>query len=379
MTERTGNGAGARDGAGATAGANGAGAGSIKAFFDEHPNLQFVFTGGKGGVGKTVAAAAIALHHARLGKRALVASLNPVHSLSSVFAQDLGGGKPRVVRDAVADGGGELHAVELETTEVVRRYRDQIATRVREFLKWADIPVNAKPFVDIAVTNPAFEESAMFDRMVDVILDEGGTDGGASGGYDVVVFDTAAVANAVRLIGLSKIYGLWLDRMIESRKEALSLKVQLAFRQEKVMEEVKKDPLIADLLAMNERFARVKEILIDQERTAFFFVTLPLALPIAVVRRFIAMVGEYDIPVGGVLVNEVLDAALIGGDDEYLTNKVEEQRGYLGEIDHDLGGLVRGFLPLYPSEVDGLDDVTRAADDLLSYEPPLWREVRAGS
>jgi arsenite-transporting ATPase len=91
------------------------------------------------------------------------------------------------------------------------------------------------------------------------------------------------------------------------------------------------------------------------------------------------MVGEYDIPVGGVLVNEVLDAALIGGDDEYLTNKVEEQRGYLGEIDRDLGGLVRGFLPLYPSEVDGLDDVTRAADDLLGYEPPLWREVTARS
>lgn len=220
----------------------------------------------------------------------------------------------------------------------------------------------------------------MFDRMVDVILGEG--DGQADGAeapsanrYDVVVFDTAAVANAVRLIGLSKIYGLWLGRMIESRKEALSLKVQLAFRQEKVMEEVKKDPLIADLLGMNQRFARVKEILIDQERTAFFFVTLPLALPIAVVRRFIAMVGEYDIPVGGVLVNEVLDAALVGGGDEYLANKVEEQRGYLTEIDRDLGGLVRGFLPLYPSEIDGVDDVTRAADDLLTYEPPLWREV----
>jgi arsenite/tail-anchored protein-transporting ATPase len=354
-------------------------AGGIKAFFNDHPDLRFVFTGGKGGVGKTVAAAAIGLHHARLGKRVLIASLNPVHSLSSVFAQDLGGGKPRPVRGALDNGSGDLHAVELETSEVVRRYRDQIATRVREFLKWADIPVNAKPFVDIAVTNPAFEESAMFDRMVDVILDEGTTDGGPSGGYDVVVFDTAAVANAVRLIGLSKIYGLWLGRMIESRKEALSLKVQLAFRQEKVMEEVKKDPLIGDLLAMNQRFTRVKDILIDAERTAFFFVTLPLALPIAVVRRFIAMVGEYDIPVGGVLVNEVLDAALVGGGDEYLANKVSEQRGYLTEIDRDLGGLVRGFLPLYPSEVDGPDDVTRAADDLLSYEPPLWREVTARS
>jgi arsenite-transporting ATPase len=347
---------------------------TIRDFFAGHPDLRFVFTGGKGGVGKTVAAAAIGLHHARQGKRVLVASLNPVHSLSSVFAQDLAGGRPRQVQGA----DGKLDAVELETGQVVARYRDTIAKRVREFLKWADIPVDHKPFVDIAVTNPAFEESAMFDRMVDVMLDEAGE-------YDMVVFDTAAVANAVRLIGLSKIYGLWLERMIASRKEALSLKVQLAFRQEKVMEEVQKDPLVADLLAMNERFTSVKGVLVDETRTAFFFVTLPLALPIAVVRRFISMVGEYDIPVGGVIVNQVLDRALLGAEqpgaapggteEEYLANKIEEQRGYLAEIERELGPLVRAFLPLYPDEVDGADDVVRAADDLLAYEPPLWREV----
>src|SRR5207253_2247499 len=94
---------------------------------------------------------------------------------------------------------------------------------VKEFLRWADIPLDARPFIEIAATNPAFEESAMFDRMVDYILKEGEA-------YDRVIFDTAAVANAVRLIGLSKIYGLWLTRMIDSRKEALSMRVQLSVR-----------------------------------------------------------------------------------------------------------------------------------------------------
>jgi arsenite/tail-anchored protein-transporting ATPase len=314
------------------------------------------------------------VHLASTGKRVLLASTNPVHSLSGLLDQDVFG------RHTPVAGVENLWALEIDTRESIERAKADIKEKIEWFLRFAEVKTKAEEFVGAATTNPAFEESAMFDRMVDVILDEGATsDGATARPYDVVVFDTAAVANAVRLIGLSKIYGLWLDRMIESRKEALSLKVQLAFRQEKVMEEVKKDPLIADLLGMNERFARVKDILVDAERTAFFFVTLPLALPIAVVRRFIAMVGEYDIPVGGVLVNEVLDSALIGGGDEYLTNKVEEQRGYLAEIDRELGGLVRGFLPLYPSEVDGLDDVTRAADDLLAYEPPLWREVTARS
>src|SRR3989449_3882907 len=157
-------------------------------------------------------------------------------------------------------------------------------------------PVGRETFIEIATTNPAFEESAMFDRMVDYILTEGES-------YDRVIFDTAAVANAVRLIGLSKIYGLWLTRMIDSRKEALSMRVRLSFRKEKIMEEVRKDPLLADLMSMNERFEKAKGVLVDPERTAFFFVTLPLALPIAVVRRFIGMVQKFAIPIGGVIVN----------------------------------------------------------------------------
>src|SRR2546427_10231642 len=94
--------------------------------------------------------------------------------------------------------------------------------------------------------------------------------------------------------------------MIDSRKEALSMRVQLSFRKEKIMEEVRKDPLLADLMSMNERFEKAKGVLVDPERTAFFFVTLPLALPIAVVRRFIGMVQKFAIPIGGGIVNEVL-------------------------------------------------------------------------
>src|SRR5947199_4762746 len=98
--------------------------------------------------------------------------------------------------------------------------------------------------------------------------------------------------------------------MIDSRKEALSMRVQLSFRKEKVMEEVKKDPLMADLISMNERFEKAKGVLVDAERTAFVFVTLPLALPRAVVRRFISMVQRFNISIGGVRGNGRLRPAM---------------------------------------------------------------------
>jgi arsenite-transporting ATPase len=338
---------------------------SLAQFLEAHPDLKFVFTGGKGGVGKTVTAAGLALYFAGKNKRVLLASLNPVHSLSSVFDQDLAGGKTKAVQDG--DLGGRLQAVEVETKDVVERYRENIGKRVREFLKWSDIPVDAKPFVDIAVTNPAFEESAMFDKMTDVMLTEGSD-------YDVIVFDTAAVANAIRLIGLSKIYGLWLGRMIESRKEALSLRVQLSFRKEKIMEEVKKDPLMGDLIDMNDRFNRVKDVLLDPKRTAFFFVTLPLALPISVVERFIESVKSYGVPVGGVVVNSILPREVVQQhqDETYLANKFEEQQGYLRRIKENLGPLVRAQIPQYEDEVRGMRSVQKLSKDMFEYEPDFW-------
>lgn len=338
---------------------------TLMQLLNEKPALRFIFTGGKGGVGKTVAAAGIAIQFAEQGKRTLLASLNPVHSLSSVFGQALSGGAVLPVK-----GVSNLFVVEVETQEVVTRYRESIGRRVREFLKWADIPIDARPFVDIAATNPAFEESAMFDKMMDIML-------GERGNFDTIVFDTAAVANAVRLIGLSKIYGLWLGRMIASRKEALSLRVQLSFRKERMMEEVTKDPLMADLISMNKRFLQVKDLLIDPQQTAFFFVTLPLALPISVVKRFIGMVGEYHIPVGGVLVNQVLPPEIVSNhpDETYLQNKYQEQLGYMRIIKNDLSELVCGFIPLYEGEVVELKMIQRVTGDLFTYEPAYWGDL----
>ncbi|MCD6242785.1 ArsA family ATPase [Candidatus Bathyarchaeota archaeon] len=318
-----------------------------------------MFTGGKGGVGKTIAAAGIAYHFASKGEKVLLASLNPVHSLSSLFQQDLTGGVVKPVK-----GAKNLYAIEVDITERKEKYKAQLAEKLRMFLKWADISMKADEFVDIASTNPAFEESAMFDETMEIMLNKAEE-------YDRIVFDTAAVANAVRLLGLSKIYGLWLSRMIKSRKEALSLRVKLSFRKEKVQEEVKKDPLIADLLEMNERIKKAKEIFNDPERTAFFFVTLPLALPIAVVKRFIGMVQGFNIPTGGVIVNQVIPEELVKRKkvSEYLTNKFKEQEGYLKIIKRDLWPMVRAIIPLYETEILGVDMVAKVAEDLASWKP----------
>jgi len=317
-------------------------------FINSKPGLKYLFFGGKGGVGKTVVAAGAAYYLAEhLGRKTVISSTNPVHSLSSTFKMDLWG-------KGIQKIANNLYAIELDISKTIEKYKVEVRDKILTFVKHADIPVNPEPFIDIATTNPAFEEAAMFDDMIDLIL---------KGEFDAYVFDTAPVAHTYRLLGMSKVYDLWLARLIKSREEALSTRLKLAFRKEKIAEEIKKDPILQSALETRRRTEEAKKVLTDAEKTAFFFVTLPLALPIAVIERFITWVQAFNIPIGGVIVNGLIpkEICAIENPSSYVLNKLKEQEGYLETIHKKFPGLVRAYIPLYESEVIGIEMIEKVA------------------
>jgi arsenite-transporting ATPase len=327
---------------------------SFASFVAEKYNLKYLFFGGKGGVGKTAIAGAAAYYLSeRLGKKVLISSTNPVHSLSSLFGQDLW---KRGIQQI--QGTKNLYAIEIDISATIERYKDEIRRRLTQFLKFADVPVDVEPFIEIATTNPAFEESAMFDDIINLILNEK---------FDAYVFDTAPVAHTYRLLGMSKVYDLWLHKMIKSREETLSLRVKLSFRKDKIIQELKKDPLLMTLMATKKNTEDARKLLTDEQRTAFFFVTLPLALPIAVIERFIIWVEAFEIPIGGVIVNEVIPVVDQGSTQSlssYVVNRMNEQSGYIRIVAEKFPGMVRAMVPLYEREVNGLEMVSRMAESL---------------
>lgn len=222
-------------------------------YLRDHASLKYVFFGGKGGVGKTAMAGTTALWLAGAGKRTLLASTNPVHSLSGLLERSALG-----VPTAVAEN---LWAYEIDTKETIERSKREIREKIQWFLKFTDISTKADDFVESATMNPAFEESAMFENMVDLMLrDE----------YDVYVFDTAPTANARRLLGMSKVYSLWVDKMLKSREEARTLREMLSFSKKK-----EEDPPLDYLLQFRQRMDHARRRLTDQERTAFFSSRFP--------------------------------------------------------------------------------------------------------
>jgi arsenite/tail-anchored protein-transporting ATPase len=319
---------------------------SMSDFFKEHAGLRYVFFGGKGGVGKTVMAGVTAVQLARQGKRTLLASTNPVHSLSGLLGQDVFG-------KAVAVTGVEnLWASEIDTRDAIERSKREIKEKIQWFLKFAEISTKADEFVEAATMNPAFEESAMFENMVDLMFKDE---------YDVYVFDTAPTANARRLLGMSKVYGLWVQKMLKSREEAQSLREALSFTKKQ-----EEDPLMKYLVEFRGRIAHARELLTDPNKTAFFFVTLPEALPIAVIRRFINWFTDFGIPVGGVVVNMVIRPEEGESSGEFVRNRIEMQSGYMDEIRSVFDGQVRAVVPLMDSDIRGVPALQKAGDKLFT-------------
>jgi len=284
---------------------------------------------------------------ARMGKRTLLASTNPVHSLSGMLDQNVFG------KHTPVTGVPNLTALEIDTKQTIEKSKNEIREKIDYFLKFAEIRGQADQFIESATMNPAFEESAMFENMIDLMFEDQ---------YEAYVFDTAPTANARRLLGMSSVYSLWVSKMMDSRREAQSLRQKLSYSKKE-----QKDPLMDYLLSFQDRMKNAKQLLTNPELTAFYFVTLPEALPIAVIKRFIGWFHEFGVPVGGVIVNMVIDSDAVAKDaDEFVRNRVAMQAGYLEQIDQEFDGSVRAVLPLFETEIRGVNMLTRTADMLFA-------------
>jgi len=321
---------------------------SMQQYMTQNSKLKYIFFGGKGGVGKTTMAGTAAIWAAQQGKRTLLASTNPVHSLSSMLGQDVFGKQTPVT------GVPNLWAYEIDTKDTIEKSKNEIREKIAWFLKYADIKTKADEFVESATMNPSFEESAMFENMIDLMFDNE---------YEVYVFDTAPTANARRLLGMTSVYSMWVNKMVQSREEATSLKDLLSYSKRKK----EKDPLMEYLLNLRERMSNAKALLTDKSLTSFFFVTLPEALPIAVITRFIGWFSEFKIPVGGVIVNMLIDKNSVKTNTpDFVKNRVAMQEEHMATIWKEFDGQVRSILPLFETEIRGVEMLERTAHVLFA-------------
>ena len=111
------------------------------------------------------------------------------------------------------------------------------------------------------------------------------------------------------------------------------------------------------LSTFRDRIDEVHKLLTDEQLTSFFFVTLPEALPIAVVKRFIGWFRDFGIPVGGVIVNGLIDRSLVTDrTHQFVLNRIASQERYMEEIRSSFPH-VRAVVPRLEHEIQGVERI----------------------
>lgn len=310
--------------------------------------IEFLLFGGKGGVGKTSVAAAMALRRARehSQERILLFSTDPAHSISDSLDQPVGD-------QAVPVGSeGRLFAIEIDAATLLATfkedYRDGIEEAFTKLLgKRLDLPFDRPVMEGLVEAAPAgLDELMALSKLLDLAED-----------FDLFILDTAPTGHLLRFLQTPEIVASWLKvifRMLLKYREMLSL-----------------DRLAGDLVQLSRRIRRIRAMLADADRTAFVAVAIPETLAVQETRRLLSGVSGAGMCCEHLVVNMVLPRCCCAFCE---TRSSEQARSIEALADLD-PALEVTHVPAFPGEIHGLEGLRRLGEALTGA--PIPTEERA--
>ncbi len=287
---------------------------------------KIIFFGGKGGVGKTSCSTAYAIAQSKKGLNTLLVSTDPAHSISDLFHETIGPDVKMLAEN--------LFAIEVNPELESRQYIDKVRLDLQKILS-PIIMEDLNKQLDAAIVSPGSHESALFDKMVELIIH-------FSEVYDCIIFDTAPTGHTVRLLSLPELLGGWIDSLMSKRKKTLSLKNMIG------RDKNEKDPILEILSRRKDNLECARRIMMDENMLEFAFVLNAERMPIEETKKAVLMLRNYGINVSTLVVNKILpDHA----SDPFWVKKKESERGYLDEIKHGIQAKYIYEVPLFQEDM----------------------------
>lgn len=308
-----------------------------------------LFFGGKGGVGKTTLAASTALAASERGQRTLLVSTDPAHSTGDILGMAVGAD--------IAEVAPCLWALEIDPAREADRYIDEVKAHILESAP-PRLVAEVERQIDIARVTPGAEEAALFERFTRIMED-------LESRYDRIVFDTAPLGHTLRLLSLPELMATWMSGLVARRRKvgALSRMWRTVAGAVGGGVRAEDDPALQTLEDRVARFERARRTITDAERAAFVFVIVPEQLPIIETARALGVLERYRIAVGGVIVNRVLPAT---ADGTFLARRREREHDLLLEIEHTFARYPIAWVPLFETDVCGVESLRRVAVNLVN-------------
>ncbi len=316
----------------------------LKEVFQKNPDRRYIMFGGKGGLGKTTFSAATAYWLAKQGKKVLVFSVDPQASLTDIFQKDIFGKGPVKIME-------NLWAQEIDADSHIKAYQQEIRKKILDMYGLPAVPEEIEHYIQAASAEPAMEESAIFDAVVDVVV---------QGDYDYYIYDLVPLGHALYYLSMAKVYDEWINKVTHLREEMREYEEMVS--RLKMEKQTEQDQILQELNYIKQRINASSAIMTDKSKTGFFFVVVPEDMIIRDTQKAAVLFGQFDVPIVGYVVNRVIPHQLLEQKiPDYLRNRIKMQDKHMGEIRSTFGDQVVAQVPELERDVTGLAMIEKLA------------------
>ncbi|MGO2232026.1 ArsA family ATPase [Psychrobacter sp.] len=321
-------------------------------------NQPIKFIGGKGGVGKTTTAAALASYYAGKQQKTLVVSTDPAHSLGDVLNVQLNNEATAITP--------YLDAIELNPDTIVDQHFSQVERTIKAYAN-PDMMPKIREHLRLSKSAPGAQEAAMLESMCQHLVTA------ASGNYEHIIFDTAPTGHTLRLLVLPEMMGAWTDGLLAQQRRQAKLRsvtnhldshnqkhqkhdVANPFAQKK---SDRWEQAVSVLEKRKQLFRQAGQLLHDRTKTAIVLVMTADVLPLAETRRAIEQLEDSKLTPAAIVINQLIKPTK---SDEFWQRRADRQQQLMQDIEQSF---VR--YPLYPIYLQQTDiRGTEALNALLS-------------
>ncbi len=295
-------------------------------------NKELILFGGKGGVGKTSCAIAAGIELSKASKT-LIISTDPAHSISDCLEQKIGN------RIQPIQGVENLSAIEIIADEAFREFKEEHDKEIKSFLDTSTNLDDEDIDILLDLSIPCIDEIMSFIKIISYI---------EKGMFKKYVVDTAPTGHALRLISSPKL----LDQLI---KVIVKMRWKYRYMISRFSGSSQQDDMDTLLLNLKKTVKKIERLLCDSARSEFIPVCIPESMAILETKRLISALNTYNVKVRQMIVNNVIESEGCS----FCKEKKKSQLKYMEQIGSYYNDLNRVVIPLFPSEITGIEKLNQ--------------------
>lgn len=304
--------------------------------------MRIILFTGKGGVGKTTMAAATALKCAKEGKKTLVISTDPAHSLSDALDMDLTPEPTQVVPN--------LFAQEFDVYYSMKKHWGNMRQLMLTIFKWQGVENVVAEELSVL---PGMEEASAFLWLEKYYTERT---------YEVIVIDAAPTGETLTLLSLPQVTQSWLTKAFPGQKLAIKTVGSVVRR----TTGVPLDKGYKELQDLFKKLEDIQKVFLNPKITSIRIVANPERMVIQEAKRAFTYLQLYGYNVDAVIVNRIIPESAKDG---LFKKYIQSQQHYLEEINETFSPVPIFKVGHQGQEVFGLELLESIGDTI--YEEGL--------